>query len=136
MQQTMQEKSKGNSGINPTKDLKKISEIRERYLRDPLPIRLGGLAANLARINSFSKNINNKEAAESLVNECKYFIEWTADEAEMSIKEYLVKLQIEFALWQLRWDRIWIDDKTRAEIASSSKLYSEKLLVLSGLASG
>lgn len=54
----------------------------------------------------------------------------------MSIKEYLVKLQIEFALWQLRWDRIWIDDKTRAEIASSSKLYSEKLLVLSGLASG
>jgi hypothetical protein len=34
--------------------MKDWTTIRDRYLHDALPIRLGGLAANLARIKSFS----------------------------------------------------------------------------------
>lgn len=33
-----------------------LSALRERYLRDPLSIRLGGIAANMARIASFSEH--------------------------------------------------------------------------------
>jgi hypothetical protein len=29
------------------------SRLRDRYLRDPLRVRLGGLAVNLARVRSF-----------------------------------------------------------------------------------
>ncbi len=32
----------------------KLESLRLRYVRDPVPVRLGGLAANLARIASFS----------------------------------------------------------------------------------
>ena len=36
--------------------MKDWAQIQERYLRDDLPVRLGGLAANLSRIKSFSVN--------------------------------------------------------------------------------
>ncbi len=51
---------------------------RERYLREDLPHRLGELAANLARIASFCGNDLNNEAVFSLIEESKFFIEWTA----------------------------------------------------------
>ena len=35
--------------------MKDWTAIRERYLRDQLPIRLGGLAAHLSRIKSFNQ---------------------------------------------------------------------------------
>ncbi|TXT23563.1 MAG: hypothetical protein FD131_5196 [Rhodocyclaceae bacterium] len=54
-----------------------VSEpVRQRFLRDPLPIRLGGLAADLARIASFSENPANRHAVASLLEEGKYFAEW------------------------------------------------------------
>jgi len=116
--------------------LKDFSKIRERYLRDTIQIRLGGIAANLARVCSFARNPGNKAAAESLIEECKYFIEWTAPAAENDTRNYLVLRQIEFALWQLKWDTIWSDEKKRSEIAALSKSYSEKILRLSGLLDG
>ena len=54
-----------------------LTAIRDRYLKDELPVRLGGLAANLARIGSFSKNTGNAEPVGDLVSESKWFIEWT-----------------------------------------------------------
>ena len=59
--------------------------IRERYLRDSLPIRLGGLAANLARIKSFSDHPDHRDVIESLLDESKFFIEWTAPETEINL---------------------------------------------------
>ena len=37
--------------------MKDLSAIQARYARDPLPVRLGGLAADMARIASFSQNL-------------------------------------------------------------------------------
>ena len=55
--------------------MRDLTAIRERYLRDELPVRLGGLAANLARIKSFSDHPNHCDVIESLLNESKFFIE-------------------------------------------------------------
>jgi len=41
-------------------------------------IRLGGLAANLARIESFSNDPKHDEVVLGLVRESQLFIEWTA----------------------------------------------------------
>ena len=61
------------------------NSLKERYLRDELPIRLGNLASNLARIKSRCQNVANGEIIESLLQESKLFIEWTAQDAEIEI---------------------------------------------------
>jgi hypothetical protein len=108
-------------------------EIRARYLRDGVPIRLGGLAANLARVNSFSKNPVNRDVVNSLLDESKYFIEWTAGEAEIDTAAELVELQVQLALWQLNWDRVWADQAQRARVAEQSRAWSDRILAMSGL---
>lgn len=113
--------------------MKNQAAIRERYLRDQLPIRLGGLAANLSRIRSFTKNEANREAVLGLIEKSKFFIEWTAAEAEIEKAAELVELQIQLARWQQNWTNIWIDPEQRQQVADQSKRWSEKVLKMSGL---
>ena len=107
--------------------------IRERYLRDDLPVRLGGLAANLSRIKSFASNEGNKALVESLIEESKHFIEWTAGEAEIETAAQLVELQIELARLQFRLDRVWPDKDQRRQISEKSNAWSQQILKVSGL---
>ena len=60
--------------------MKDYSAIQARYMRDDLPVRLGGLAANLRRVQSFIRNDANRDVVESILDESKHFIEWTAAE--------------------------------------------------------
>ena len=113
--------------------MKDWSQIRERYMRDDLPVRLGGLAANLSRIKSFSANEANQAVVESLIDESKMFIEWTAAQAEVNAAEKLVELQVQLALWQLRWKTIWPDHSKRRQVAEQSANWSKQALELSGL---
>ncbi len=108
---------------------------QERYLRDNLPVRLGGLAANLRRIGSFSQHPANGEVVASLVDESKYFIEWTAADAELETAAQLVELQVQLALWQRNWSRIWADPNQRRQIGEQSQAWSDRVLDLSGLLS-
>ena len=113
--------------------MKDWTQIQERYMRDDLPVRLGGLAANLSRIKSFSANEAGKDAVESLIDESKMFIEWTAPQAEINTAEKLVQLQIQLALWQLQWGTIWNDSLKRKQIAEQSNVWSRQVLEMSGL---
>src|ERR1043165_18026 len=106
--------------------MKDWTTIRERYMSDPLPTRLGGLAANLSRIKSFSANEASRDTVASLINESKLFIEWTAAQAETETAAKLVELQIQLALWQLQWQRIWADPSKRAQVAEQSRLWSSQ----------
>ncbi len=107
--------------------------IRERYMRDELPVRLGGLAANLGRIKSFSGNESNKEVVESLIEESKYFIEWTAREVEIETAAQLVELQRELVRWQFTLERLWPDPDRRKQLAEKSNTWSKQVLAQSGL---
>ncbi|MDQ3005178.1 MAG: hypothetical protein M3R47_07315 [Chloroflexota bacterium] len=113
--------------------MKDWTQIRERYLRDDLPVRLGGLAANLSRIKSFSANEASHAVVEGLIDESKMFIEWTAAQAEINTAEKLVDLQIQLALWQLQWENIWPNISKRNQVAEQSALWSKQILELSGL---
>lgn len=107
--------------------------IRERYMRDELPARLGGLAANLSRIKSFSTNEASRDTVASLIDESKMFIEWTAAQAEIDVAAKLVELQIQLALWQLQWQNIWADSAKRLQVAEQSSIWSKQVLDMSGL---
>lgn len=113
--------------------MKDWTPIRERYLRDTLPIRLGGLAANLSRIKSFSTYEASRVAVESMIDESKYFIEWTAAEAEVHTAAQLVELQIQLACWQRTWADIWSDPAQRSQMAEQSATWSKRVLEMSGL---
>ena len=113
--------------------MKDWAPIRERYLRDSIPIRLGGLAANLRRIKSFAAQDAGREAVASLIDECKFFIEWTARDTQTDTAAQLVELQVQLARWQHNWSRIWPDAVSRQEVAEQSQVWSERVLALSGL---
>lgn len=81
----------------------RLEAIRERYLRDELNIRLGGLAANLARIASFSSGTKQHASVEYLLEESKWFIEWNVPDASPEIQSELVELQIQLAVWHRAW---------------------------------
>jgi len=109
------------------------SHLRERYLRDGLPIRLGGIAANLARITSFSDDELHCDLVESLLDESKFFIEWTAAEADIDTAAELVELQVQLARWQHGLDRLWMSVAERRAMAKQARAWSERVLEMSGL---
>lgn len=114
----------------------KLAERKERYMRDPLPTRLGGLAANLARVKSFSKNPANQKAVFDLFEESKHFIEWTAQDAEIGTTVELIELQLQIAVWQNQWQKNWDDEDNRELVAQTSADWSRRLLERSGLLNG
>ena len=110
-----------------------LAVVQGHYLRDSLPVRLGGLAANLSRITSFAGHDASRDAVESLIDESKYFIEWTAADAEVEVSAELVELQIQLAQWQYQWVQIWSDPFRRGQVAEASSVWSKRVLELSGL---
>ena len=115
--------------------MKNEAAIRVRYLQDLLPLRLGGLAANLARVQSFSDHPKNREVVKKIVEESKYFIEWTAPEAKPDLQAELVALQRQLALWQCGWNILWADETLRQAVAVKAGQWANKLLAASGLLS-
>ena len=113
--------------------MKNQSTIKKRFLRDELPVRLGGLATNLMRIKSFSDNPAHREVVDYLLEESKFFIEWIIPDAELEVQSELLKIQIQLALWHLRWDSIWENPKERLNLANISNVWSKKVLGMSGL---
>ncbi len=110
-----------------------ITALRARYLRDPLPIRLGGLATNLARVQSFSDHPSHCDMVALLIHESKLFIEWAAPDADPTVQAILIDCQRQLARWSLAWNSIWSSPPRRADVAAQAARWSQKVLELSGL---
>lgn len=108
-------------------------KLKLRYLRDDVPVRLGGIAANLARVRSFSTNQGQDQFVEMMIDESKHFIEWTTLDAESEIQSELVDLQIQLAVWKQNWTLIWNDLGQRSAVAGLAGKWSDRILDLSGL---
>ena len=107
-----------------------ISErVRERYLRDPLPIRLGGLAADLARIASCVEDPRDRDTVKSLLEEGKYFAEWAAPEASVDVQAVLAEVQVQLVLWQRRW----LAGRVDPTMSDQARHWSDRILEVSGL---
>jgi len=107
-----------------------VSErIRSRYLQDPFPIRLAGLAMDLGRIAQCAGEPRDAAALLSLLEEGKWFAEWAAPDAPPEIQEQLSEIQIALARWQLRGQR----GELSAELPEQARHWSEQLLQHAGL---
>ncbi len=115
--------------------MNKLDGKRSRYLQDAIPVRLGGLAANMARIASLAKHPGHHEVVSDILLESKWFIEWTAQELEIIKAAELVELQIQLALWDLESQQNWHDERWRDMIAAEASQWSQRILEMSGLLS-
>jgi hypothetical protein len=106
---------------------------RQRFLRDSLEKRLGGLAATLARISSSARNSESPVIVENLLDEAKHYIEWTAADAEVETAAELVQMQRLITLWQKSWKNAFKDTSQRVVLSTLAKEWSDKALESSGL---
>jgi len=107
--------------------------IRERYIRDDIPVRLGSLAANLSRMTELATNDANQDVVESIIVESKFFIEWIAPEADIDMAAELVEMQIQLARWERNWASIWANPVQRGKVAEQAGAWSERILAMSRL---
>ena len=101
---------------------------RERFLRDPLPVRLAGLAADLARLSSSARHETGADAVAEMLEESQYFIEWTAAEAEPEIAAELVDIQRMVALWRKAWPEAQNHRTQRTLLSVQAKKWSDLVL--------
>lgn len=110
-------------------------KLRERFLRDPLPRRLGGLAATLGRISSSARESSDPSNVARLLEEAKYLIEWTAADAEPETAAELVSMQRLMNLWLRAWNSASQHKEQRVLLSVQAKYWSDRALDFSGLTS-
>lgn len=114
-------------------DREKRDKLRERFLRDPLPRRLGGLAATFGRISSSARNSIDPNHVANLLDEAKHLIEWTAADTEPETAAELVQMQTLLTLWQKAWTEASQNPQQRPLISVQAKNWSDKAVDFSGL---
>jgi len=113
--------------------MKNKEKLYERFMRDPLPRRLGGLSATLGRIASSARRSNDATQVANLLDEAKHLIEWTAVDAEPEIASELVNMQRLIVLWQKAWTKTEITAEQKILLATQAKHWSDQVLDFSGL---
>ncbi len=106
---------------------------RQRYLRDPLPVRLAGLAADLARIASSARHSSGSASVSEMLEESQYYIEWTAAEAEPEIASELVDIQLMIVIWRRAWPEAQHSVIQRTLLSVQAKKWSDLILDYSGI---
>jgi hypothetical protein len=101
-----------------------IKKMRDRYLRDKPPVRMGNLASSLLRLSQWVKNRHKEEAIIDLMREIAWFMEWSG-------------------IWHLRtgdmqreicrWRRVWPVEQARSILAFRALQMSNRILEWSGL---
>lgn len=112
--------------------MRNIAETRARYLVDPLPKRLGALAADLARVSSSARN-SRFESVALMLEESQHFIEWVAAETEPEIAGELVDMQVMIAMWRRLLPEAQQNNALRSLLSLQTKKWSEQVLDYSGL---
>jgi hypothetical protein len=112
--------------------VRNLEAIKNRYLQDGLSVRLGGIAANLLRIASCALRPKDWQAVQSMLEESKFYIEWTAPEAPLNAKAPLMELQVQLALWQLMWPKVYADPVERDRLGQLARSWSLNVLALRG----
>lgn len=113
--------------------MKDKEKLRTRFMRDPLPRRLGGLAATLGRISSSARNSSDPTVISNLLDEAKHLIEWTAAETSPETAAELVQMQTMIALWQRTWQESSQNPRQRVLLSVQAKNWSDKAVEFSGL---
>ncbi len=113
--------------------MKNKQKLHERFMRDPVPQRLGGLSATLGRISSSARTSSDPAQVANLLDEAKHLIEWTAADTDPETAAELVSMQRLIVLWQKAWATTGATAEQRILLATQAKHWSDQTLGFSGL---
>jgi len=119
--------------MNTTTPAERWASLRERFLREPFPRRMGELACALASARSFSDHPEHREVVKMFLDESAYYLEWCAPEADPNLQSELAELRQLLTHWRENWQAIWDDPAERASVAAQAGEWSQKMLERSGL---
>ena len=106
-----------------------IADLEKRYKMDPVDVRIGGIASDLARLSSMANTVHpNLSAIKNVLTEIKFFSEWAAMDADLKIQERILSLQRVVT----RWKEETIQDHLE-EIHKIGIEWSDVMLEMSGL---
>ncbi len=105
--------------------MRDLQRMRERYLRDEKPIRMGNMASSLLRLSQWVQKRHRDEAIIDLMREIAWFMEWNGD---LALAE-LADMQREIC----RWRRVWPVEQARPVLSLRALQMSKRVLELSGL---
>lgn len=105
--------------------MRDVGPMRERYLRDAPPIRMGNLASNLLRLSQWVRMRRSDETIVDLMRQIAWLMEWTGDGAT----EELAEMQREIC----RWRRVWPVESARSILVLRARQMSARVLEMSGL---
>lgn len=105
--------------------MRDLQGMRERYLRDEKPIRMGNMASSLLRLSQWVQKRHRDEAIIDLMREIAWFMEWNGD---LALAE-LADMQREIC----RWRRVWPVEQARPILSLRAFQMSKRVLELSGL---
>lgn len=119
--------------MNTTTPAERWTSLRERFLREPFPRRMGELACALASARSFSDHPEHREVVKTFLDEGAHYLEWVLLDADSILHAELNDLRCHLAEWQNNWQGIWDDPEKRASVAEQAGFWSNKVLERSGL---
>jgi hypothetical protein len=99
--------------------------MRERFIRDPSPVRMGNLASDLLRLSKWIRARHNDEAVVDLMREIASLMEWSGDLASLELAD----MQREIC----RWRSVWPVEQARSILAFRALKMSNRILECSGL---
>jgi len=112
--------------------MKNQDEIQERFLKEEPRMKLGHLASDLARIASLFGINEELDTVKTIIQEGKFFAEWTAPEVELEIQVLLAEIQSFLTQTELAWDSLWRQPGHRESVARQCRLWSDELLKKAG----
>ena len=105
--------------------MRDLKRMRERYMRDRSPVRMGNLASHLLRLSHWVQKEKPDNATVDLMREIAWLMEWNGDLALVELAD----MQREIC----RWRRAWPVEQTRCIVAHRALQMSNRLLEISGL---
>jgi PAS domain-containing protein len=109
------------------------TRLRERFLRDPLPIRLAELSSSLARAKYVADSKYPEKMVLSFLREPALYLEWGFPDADSELQIELAELQQLIARLQKNWRAIEENPAERNALGVSFDEWSQKILDRSGL---
>ncbi|MBD2436227.1 hypothetical protein [Nostoc sp. FACHB-110] len=113
-----------------------VTPQQQIFMQDDVPTRLHHLAGHLSQIQCLWTQASSADVILALVNESRYFIEWTvpdmvkADDIDRAAE--LVDLVRLLTRWLFHWDNIWFDTEQRQSAARQTQDWLRRVLEISG----
>ncbi len=112
-----------------------VTPKQQIFMQDDVTTRLRRLATHLSQIQSLWTQGSSEDLILALVDESRYFIEWTvpdmvkADDIDRACE--LVDLVRLMTRWLFHWDDIWTDAEQKQSASAQISYWLQRVLEIS-----